>query len=317
MCRIVIAMEPVRSQMLIDIGCISGRQLSALNQAKGVMILTSKENLVILITGASSGIGKAAAEALARKGHRVYGTSRQPKTSPSLDVLNGDASPGFLKMLRLDVCDDASAEAAVDFVMKAEGRLDVLINNAGFGIAGPIEETSVEEAYSQLNTNFLGLVRMCRQAIPIMRSQKNGLIVNIGSVAGLFSIPFQSMYSVSKYAIEAYTEALRIEVKPFGIRAVVIEPGDTKTGFTNARNICRAAGNSTYGERFARSIRKMEKDEQNGPGPEVVVKAVMGVLNKKNPPVRVTVGFDYKVLVFLKRLLPSRLVEYILSKMYA
>jgi short-subunit dehydrogenase len=279
--------------------------------------LTQKENQVVLITGASSGIGKATAVTLARNGYRVYGTSRNPKTDPTQDIMNGDASPGFFKMIQLDVCDDTSTEAAVDFVMKAEGRLDVLINNAGFGMAGPIEEMTMEEVYSQLNTNFFGVVRMCRQAIPIMRKQKSGIIINIGSVAGLFSIPFQSMYSVSKYAIEAYTEALRIEVKPFGIHAVVIEPGDTKTGFTDARNISKSAESSTYGERFTRSVTKMAKDEQSGPGPEIVAKTILGVLNKKNPPIRITVGFDYKVLVFLKRLLPSRLVEYILSKMYA
>ena len=130
--------------------------------------------------------------------------------------------------------------------MDKEGRIDVLINNAGFGISGAIEETSEEEAYSQFNTNFFGMHRMCRNVLPIMRKQRKGLIINIGSVAGLFSIPFQTMYSASKYAMECYTEALRMEVRDWGIRAVIIEPGDTRTGFTDNRYYCAESENTAY-----------------------------------------------------------------------
>ena len=269
---------------------------------------------VILVTGASSGIGKAISEHLAQLGFRVYGTSRS--TDNGRIVLSGEnPSMGFLRLVRLDVCDHSSVEKAVEYVMDAEGRIDVLINNAGFGISGAIEETSAEEALSQFNTNFFGMHRMCRRVLPVMRNQGKGLIINTGSVAGLFAIPYQAMYSASKYAIEAYTEALRMEVKEFGIRAVVIEPGDTCTGFTDHRYFCKESRESLY-KKSKGSIEKMMKDEQNGAGPGQIAKIVERLLAKSNPPVRVTVGPMYKTFVFLKRLLPARLVELLLRKMY-
>ena len=164
-------------------------------------------------------------------------------------------------MVQLDVCDDEPLRSQA-YVMNKEGRIDVLINNAGFGLSGAIEETSADEAISQLNTNFFGVHRMCRNVLPIMRRQKKGLIINIGSVAGLFSIPYQSMYSASKYALEAYTEALRLEVRDFGIRAVIIEPGDTRTEFTENRFYTEES-RDRLPPKMA-SIEKMKKDEQAG-----------------------------------------------------
>jgi short-subunit dehydrogenase len=275
------------------------------------------DNSVVLVTGASSGIGKAIAERLANLGCKVYGTSRNAENGKIVfsgsESVNG--SKGFVKLIRLDVCDKTSVEEAVQYVLDTEGRIDILVNNAGFGASGPIEETSAEEAYSQFNTNFFGMHRMCRKVLPVMRNQGKGLIINIGSVAGLFAIPYQSMYSASKYAMEAYTEALRMEVKDFGIRAVVIEPGDTKTGFTENRYFSQESKESVYKKSKA-SIEKMMKDEINGGSPEEIAKVVEKLLYKRNPPVRVTVGLIYKIFVFLKRILPSRLVEYILEKMY-
>jgi len=181
-----------------------------------------------------------------------------------------------------------------------------------------VEDTSPEEAYKQFDTNFFGVHRMCRSVLPIMRRQKKGLIVNIGSVAGLVSIPFQSMYSASKYAIEALTEALRIEVKPFGIRVVVVEPGDTKTGFTGNRQFVKGSGDSSaYKGRFEKSIGTMVKSEMNGTDPEAIAKAVTRLTYRKRPPVRVVVGFSYKLIALLKRILPSRLVEFAVSKIYS
>ena len=268
---------------------------------------------VVIITGASSGIGKAIAEKLVKEGFRVYGTSRRAgdiaTTAPS------DSSSGSLKLIKLDVCSNDSVDKAVKYVFEAEGRIDILINCAGYGASGAIEETSDEEAFSQFDTNFFGIHRMCKSVLPIMRSQGKGLIVNIGSVAGLIAVPYQSMYSASKYAIEAFTDALRLEVKQFGIRAVVVEPGDTKTGFTDNRYFSEGSKKSSYmGSKS--SIDKMIHDELNGPGPEQIANIVVKLTTRKNPPVRVTVGFVYKVFAMLKRLLPSRLVEFILSKMY-
>jgi short-subunit dehydrogenase len=269
---------------------------------------------VILLTGASSGIGKAAAEHLASLGCRVYGTSR--RTEGRKQVFKVEHSQGYVEMLKLDVCDKESVKEAVQYVLEKEGRIDVLINNAGFGISGAIEETSEQEAFSQFDTNFFGMHRMCRSVLPIMRRQKKGLIINISSVAGLFAIPYQSMYSASKYAMESYTEALRMEVRDFGIRAVLIEPGDTKTGFTDNRYYCAESENTAYPKSKA-SIERMEKDERNGSKPEEIARIIGGLLSKKNPPVRVTVGLIYKVFAQLKRVFPNRLVELILRKMYA
>jgi short-subunit dehydrogenase len=267
---------------------------------------------VVLITGASSGIGKAAAEFLMKKGYKVYGTSRKVQD----ESLNEESSGGFIKMLQLDVCSEESIEKAVNYIKDKEGTINILINCAGFGIAGSVEDTSIDEAYKQLDTNFFGTLRMCRSVLPIMRSQKKGLIINVSSIAGLISIPYQSMYSASKFAIEAVTEALRTEVKSFGINVSLVEPGDTKTGFTDKREFVNASKTSVYKESFTKSINAMAKSEQNGPGPEVVVKSIMQIINSKNPPIRIACGFTYKVIVFLKRLIPSRLLAYAVSKLY-
>jgi short-subunit dehydrogenase len=269
---------------------------------------------VVLITGASSGIGKVTAQHLAGLGYRVYGTSRKAENGNR--TFSDENSNGFIEMVNLDVCDNQSAKKAVEYVIEQEGRIDVLINNAGFGISGAIEETTEEEALAQFNTNFFGMHRMCRNVLPIMRKQKKGLIINIGSVAGQFSIPYQSMYSASKYAMESYTESLRMEVRDWGIRAVIIEPGDTRTGFTDNRYYTQESENTAY-PKSRGSIEKMEKDERNGDSPKNIAKIIGRLLNKKNPPVRITVGLAYKVFVQLKRIFPSRLIEFILTKMYA
>ncbi len=272
---------------------------------------------VVLLTGASSGIGKLTAEHLAELGCKVYGTSRKGENGTVVFPENRTQTTrkGFVKMVRLDVCDDLSVKNAVDYVMQVEGRIDVLINNAGFGISGAIEETSEEEAFTQFNTNFFGMHRMCRKVLPIMRKQKKGLIVNIGSVAGTFSIPYQSMYSATKSAMKTYTEALRMEVRDFGIRAVIIEPGDTQTGFTDNRYYSQESEDTAYPKGKA-SIEKMIKDERNGNQPNGIAQTIGKLLNTKNPPSKITIGLDYKVFTQLKRVLPGRLVEFVLGKMY-
>lgn len=277
---------------------------------------------VVLITGASSGMGKAISEYLRGEGFKVYGTSRKAneadadKSPESLPKPESFPKTGFIKMVQLDVCSENSVKNAVKNVMQKEGRIDILINNAGFGIAGSVEDTSIEEAYKQFDTNFFGMLRMCREVIPIMRSQHKGLIINISSVAGQIAIPYQSMYSASKYSIEAVSEAMRTEVRQFGINVSIVEPGDTHTGFTEKRQIVAAANNSVYSEHFKKSLSSMEKSELNGPSPARVVKEVSKIISSKNPPVKVTAGFFYKTVVFLKRLLPVRFVAYAVSKMY-
>ena len=273
---------------------------------------------IVLITGASSGIGKSIAEYLMNEGFSVYGTSRKhPVPEGETKVLKANHGQGSLEMVQLDVCSEYSIKQAVDYILQKEGRVDVLINNAGYGLAGSVEDITTDEALKQFDTNFLGVHRMCRYVLPVMRQQKLGLIINISSVAGILSIPFQSMYSASKFALEAMTEVMRIEVKPFGIKVVLVEPGDTKTGFTASRQFAAYANsNSVYYDRFTKSINTMIKDETKGPGPEYVVKIVAKLLRKRNPPVRTVAGFNYKAFVQLKKIVPSRLVEYVISKMY-
>jgi short-subunit dehydrogenase len=270
-------------------------------------------NQVVLITGASSGIGQAAALFLAQQGAKVYGTSRHPSSCVTDD---NTQNAGALRMIVLDVCSDESVAQAVDEVMKAEGRIDVLINNAGYGICGAIEDTTADEARGQFETNFFGVLSMCRAVLPIMRKQQTGLIINIGSVVGHLAVPYQALYSASKFAVEALTEALRLETKTFGIRAVVIDPGDIKSGFTASRRWVQAASGSPYEERCKRAMDAMIKSEENAPGPTAVVKAIHCVIAKKNPPVRVVVGWDYKLIVLAKRFLPARLVEFVVSKLF-
>lgn len=261
---------------------------------------------VVLVTGASSGIGRATALRFARSGHIVYGTSRSPRT------LEG------IRMLCMDVCDETSVEKAIQQILNAHGRLDILVANAGTGIAGSVEETAHAEAQSQFETNYFGALRTIRRVLPQMRDQGGGCIIGVSSVAAALSIPFQAGYSASKAALDATLAALRGEVRPFGIRVSIVAPGDTKTGFTDARRKVHHDGaDSPYHERFSRSLARMEKDERNGVSPDKVAAVIHRVANQKQPPVRVAVGADYRLLLLLARLLPDRLAQWILERMYA
>lgn len=273
---------------------------------------------VVIVTGASSGLGKATAETLVNMGYKVYGTSRNVQAEGFTEIIPASSSSsGFLRMVQLDICSDESVEKAVNTILKEEGKVNILINNAGFGIAGSVEDTTIDEAYSQFNTNFFGMLRMSRAVLPTMREQNKGLIINLSSVAGVISIPFQSMYSASKYAVEAVTEAMRMELKPFNINVSMVEPGDTKTGFTDKRKYVEASKEgSAYYDMFTKSITSMEKSEQKGPGPHLVVKEILRIINRKNPPVRATAGFSYKAIVFLKRLVPAKFIEFVVTKIY-
>lgn len=272
---------------------------------------------VVFIAGASSGMGKAIAEELAKEGFKVYGTSRKAKPADQENEIAAAQSGGFIKMLQLDVCDQESITKAIDFVVEKEGGIDILVNCPGFALAGSVEDTTHEEAFLEFNTNFFGIHRMCKSVLPVMRQKGKGLIVNISSTAGLIPVPYQSFYSASKFALEAMTEGMRSEVKQFGINVSMIEPGDTKTGFTNSRVFVKASKDSAYKKAFDTSIARMIHDEQAGPPPVGIAKTVKKIIDSSNPPVRVVIGPINKVLAFLKRVLPSRLVVYIVSKLYA
>lgn len=264
----------------------------------------------VLVTGASAGIGKATAQYFLDKGFQVFGTSRKA-------TLPGMAQGGGIQMIRMDVNDETSVATAITYIMGISGKLDVVVLNAGNGIAGSIEDTSTEEAKFQLETNFFGAHRVIRHILPIMRKQGYGAIVAVSSVAGFISIPYQAFYSASKFAMEALIVALRHEIAPFGITASLVEPGDTKTDFTGSRVLADGAEqNPVYRDKFKRSVSRMEKDEQAGASPDSVARVIYHMATRKNPPVRKAVGFGYKTIAFLWRLLPTRLLEFAVSKLY-
>jgi NAD(P)-dependent dehydrogenase (short-subunit alcohol dehydrogenase family) len=262
---------------------------------------------VVLVTGASSGIGLCCAEYLASRGYRVYGGSRRATSSP------------LVESIVLDVRDDRSVRAAVDGVIAREGRIDILINNAGVSIAGAVEDTSIEEAREQFEVNFFGVLRACREVLPPMRAQGSGHIVNIGSIGGLVAIPYQGLYSASKFALEGLTESLRLEARDFGVQVVLVEPGDHRTGLTaNRRLTAGSQSNPAYRVRFERAVARMAADEQGGPGPESVARLVHRVINHRRPRLRYTVGpAPERAAIWLKRLLPYAAIERIMRVYYS
>lgn len=268
---------------------------------------------VVLITGASSGIGKSTALLLKNYGFHVYGASRHVEFSPTISGYDG----GFFKSIQMDVRDDDSVKNAVSNILQFEPSINILINCAGIGTCGAIEHYSDEDITNILSTNLYGYVHTIRAVLPNMRTNNNGLIINIGSVAGVFSIPYQAFYSVSKFSLEALTESLRIEIAPFNIKASLIAPGDVQTGFTRSRQYVNAAKpTDSYTKLMHESVRKMETDEMDGMPAEKVAKVIYKTIQSANPPVRKVVGVKYKAFVFLKRLIPKRLTEYIMKHMY-
>lgn len=268
-----------------------------------------ENNRIVLITGASAGIGRACAAYLHRQGYRVYGTSRHAG--------QGDSADGF-PMIRMDVDDDRSVRAGIDTILANESRIDVVVNNAGFGLAGALEETSIEEAKAQFETNFFGALRVCRAVLPHMREQQAGYIVNVSSIGGLISIPFQSMYSASKFALEGAMEALRLEVKPFGVHVVLVEPGNFKTEFTaRRRRTAESQPGSVYAGPLAAALGVMEKDEINGASPDQIARLLEQIINTPSPRLRYPVGSTFdKLAISAKKFLPARLFEWGMAKYF-
>jgi NAD(P)-dependent dehydrogenase (short-subunit alcohol dehydrogenase family) len=263
---------------------------------------------VVLVTGASTGIGKCCAEHLVSRGYRVFGTSRKP--SPAA------ASGPSVEMIPMDVDDDRSVTGGVQTLLERAGRLDAVVNNAGWGLMGAVEDTAVEEARAQLETNFFGVLRVCREVLPVMRKQGSGHVVNISSLGGVVGLPFSSMYSASKFALEGMSEALRLEVWRFGIRVVLVEPGDFRSNFTAARRMTKAsAASAAYREAVQLSLAKQEKEERNGPLPDSIAWLVERILRNNNPRVRYSVGMlSQRIVVPCKRFLPQRVFEWMFCK---
>jgi NAD(P)-dependent dehydrogenase (short-subunit alcohol dehydrogenase family) len=259
---------------------------------------------VAVVTGGTSGIGLEAANALLRAGATVYVLSRR---AAQLDGLFHIAA---------DVSDEAQVRRAIKSVYEREGRLDILINNAGFGISGAAEFTENADAKRLLDVNLFGIVNATRAAIPLMRSQGKGRIVNVSSVAAAVPIPFQAWYSVSKAAINAYTMALNNEVGYMGVSACAVMPGDIRTGFTAARKKS-AVGDDVYSGHISRSVAKMERDEQNGMNPEIAGRFIAKVARKRRVKPLYSIGFSYRLVVILAHALPVRLVGWLLGLLYS
>ncbi len=266
----------------------------------------------VLVTGGTSGIGKAVVNYFCQKGDNVWALSRSA-SSYKREAVNHH-------LVNCDVTDEQSVKSAVDQIVTeikelSLAKLSIVIHCAGYGIAGAAEDTPIADVKAQFETNYFGVLRVNRALLPYLREEKNSLIVILGSIAGRISIPFQSHYASTKFALEAYVEALRIEAKKFNIKATIVEAGDTKTSFTNNRTLTFPKG-SVYLEQGKKSVDKMAHDEQSGYSPTKVAKVIYTLSLKKNPPIRVAVGFSYKLLMFLKRLLPDFVAEFIISKMY-
>ena len=259
-------------------------------------------NRIVVITGASSGIGLAKAKQFLQAGWTVYNLSR-----------HAGKETGCIH-LATDVSDSESVRAAFARIQRERGQIDVLVNNAGFGISGAAAFTDTAEAQRLFEVNFFGQQRCIQAALPLLR-QNGGRIVNVSSVAALFAIPFQAFYSAGKSATNALTLALDNELRPFGIRAVAVMPGDVATGFTSARQKS-AVGEDVYGGAIARSVAVMERDEKNGMPPEQIARAIYRAATEKNPKPLRTVGLQYQFFAFLFKILPTRAINFLVGKLY-
>jgi NAD(P)-dependent dehydrogenase (short-subunit alcohol dehydrogenase family) len=263
---------------------------------------------VVLITGASSGIGQACARHLARRGYQVFGTSRRPQP--------GAEEP--FEMIPMDVTDEDSVRQGVAAVLAQAGRLDAVVNNAGFGFGGAVEDTSIDEAQQMFDANFFGMLRVCRAVLPHLRERRAGTIVNVSSLAGLIAQPFVGLYCATKFALEGATEALRMEVRPFGVHVVLIEPGDTRTGFTANRLRTQASqAASPYADNMERVLAVIEHDENTGGSPEAVARLLERILRSRSPRLRYPVANAFqRFAASARKLMPGGPFEWVLMRYY-
>jgi NAD(P)-dependent dehydrogenase (short-subunit alcohol dehydrogenase family) len=262
---------------------------------------------VILITGASSGIGKSIGEFLHHKGFVVYGTSRNPQ-----QITNS-----IFPLLALDVRNLESIQHCIAEVIRISGRIDVVINNAGVGIIGPIEETPTVEIRNHFETNLFGPIEVIKAVLPQMRKQQSGLIINITSIAGYMGLPYRGVYSASKGALELLTEAVRIEVKPFGIEITNVAPGEFATNIAAGRYYVPELENSAYKESYAKTVALINEQVGSGDDPRKMAEAIYKIINTAKPNGHYKVGpFLSKFSIVLKRILPDKVYEKMLMNHY-
>lgn len=266
---------------------------------------------VALVTGASSGIGAATARRLARSGFTVYGAARRTER---LTELAADS----VRPLTLDVTDDASMKAAVDTILTETGRIDVLVNNAGYGSYGAIEDVPQAVARRQVEVNLFGAARLIQLVLPTMRQQRSGAIVNVTSIGGKITTPFGGWYHATKFALEGLSDALRMEVAPFGVRVVVIEPGGIRTewGDIAMQTAMAASGEGAYAARVHRMATAMDGPiAQRASDPDVVVKAIERAVTSRRPKTRYAIGFLAKPSIVARRVLPDRAMDFMQTRM--
>lgn len=263
-------------------------------------------NKVVFITGASSGIGLATATYLSKKGYRVYGTGRKPSQNDLPFTL-----------LKMEVSDNESIKAAVNRVIEKEQRIDILINNAGMGITGPIEETPAEAMQQVFKVNFFGAIEVMKAVLPHMRNQKSGLIINITSIAGYMGLPFRGAYSASKGALELVTEAMRMEVYSFGIQITNLAPGDFATNIAAGRYTTVLNKHSVYAESYQKSLDLMNAHVDKGEDPEKIALQIEKIIQNQRPKIHYKEGtFIQKFSIVLKRILPDKWYEKMLMNHY-
>lgn len=261
----------------------------------------------ILITGGSSGIGKSIGEYLTQKGYDVFGTSRSPEKYSDL------AFP----ILKLDVTQPDSIRDCVKSLLAKTNKIDILINNAGVGITGPMEEIPMQEMKNNFETNFFGPIGMINAVLPSMRKQKSGLIINISSIAGYMGLPFRGVYSASKGALELITEAYRMELKPFGVTMTNVAPGDFSTNIAAGRYHAPLKDDSPYNTTYGTTLDLLNDHVDEGEDPQILAKVVYRIINTKNPKIHYKVGaFLQKFSIVLKRILPDLWYERLLMSFY-
>ena len=265
-------------------------------------------NKIAIVTGGSSGIGESIALTLSKNGYKVYATARNPKVEGLSDTF---------KYLKMDVQQDDSVTSAVNTVLESEERIDVLINCAGLGINGPIEETPVDMVKDVFETNVFGLVRVSQAVLPTMRKQGGGFIVNISSIAGEFGLPLRGFYSASKASVEMITEALRMEVKQFGIRVSSVQPGDFATNISANRPTAEVTKESAYFPMFSKIDEQVNEEVKHAKDPQMVGDGILKILEQKSPAVRYRIGpFMQKLSVKVKRLVTGKSFEKIIMNHY-
>jgi NAD(P)-dependent dehydrogenase (short-subunit alcohol dehydrogenase family) len=271
--------------------------------------------MIALITGSSSGIGLATSLYLARRGYTVWATMRNlEKASELRKIIEAERLP--IELAQLDVCDDSSVKEAVAQILQKSGRIDVLVNNAGYGLRGAIEEVSLDEWKRQFETNFFGVIRVTQAVLPQMRAQRSGAIVNISSVLGRMAIPFSGPYTASKFALEGLTETLRYELAPWNIKVVLIEPGFIATNFQQNAQLAQAAQSqdSPYALFKQASGRRVQRNIYRAAPPERVAETIYRAIAHPTPKLRYAVGRDARLVLPLRRFLPEGLFERILKK---